>query len=1026
MSIFKEPIKPKIIDSIKARQDALVNRTPQNLQYYNSRNAWIRMSSAVEVNGDNGDLARKYVLQGGTTDINSTKRSGVGGFTNAYSNTAADGQTPYRLGLRPMPGITGIDIKSKSAYGSLREVVVNFNAWDIHQLEDLELLYMRPGYSVLVEWGWSPYLNDKGGFETTVDYSNSVLKAQNNSPSKEDIWKELYKKSLDTGGNYDAMYGLIRNYSWKARTDGGYDCTVTIISIGEILESLKVNYSQSDNQISRNGVFVKELKEIGITLPFAQDSNLSKSHAQNKFAGVINELYLIVTKDEKLKDFESKAITLSDGITYDFFRFDITVANQPTQVAKSDFNNNKQIYITLESLTKLINKHITLQDQNGKPMVELSTTEGDHMSSPGEPLLCLGSIFQISTNPFICQIKNSAYENPENLGYDEGTFGDFSTIKRIISGLEKPYWYGNDYTKTQLGIIGNIYVNLSYIYSLITSEDLEKQDKKEKNEIALFDFLKNMLNEINTSIGNVANLDVFIDPQDSKARIIDVNYADNKSREEAWKKCFVLEIQNLKSLVRNYSFESSIFPEQSTMVAIGAQAQGGALGENVETLIDFNQKLIDRIIVKKITPVGVTKTDEDPDKELKEKLKNLKENFSLINGYFNKIDPDWYETWFGLFGGAGDFDISDGTKYSSALRDIINFFSAYLKVDIKNRNIIPTKLSLEMDGIGGLIIGNMFRIPEDITPRGYKGDGAGPEKIAYIINGLGHSVKNNDWTTNIESQFILMDEPRGANIDILKAIQIAKIVAESKDDDDVNTAVKVDKVKTNTPIEAPSKDLPAGITVDKVIAAMQKKEYLIYANTDYGRNKLNIVGIKNVDKNINKPSTNYFSDIIVMFYYDDNGIRHERIGRFTSVPGLYYQATAFYPGQKRSIAMEEGQYVDAYKQGTHINTPLALVQKDKILYRRDKSLNSIYNNDGYEKANNATNIHSSGNYGADDPKKLINNWSAGCQVFRNKSDFDWMGKAASYQIAKTNHKLFTYTLLNIRNINGYENLTEVI
>ena len=66
------------------------------------------------------------------------------------------GVVDNRLGLRPMPGITNMDIKSKSAYGSLREAVVNFQCWDIHQLEELELLYMRPGYTVLVEWRWSP------------------------------------------------------------------------------------------------------------------------------------------------------------------------------------------------------------------------------------------------------------------------------------------------------------------------------------------------------------------------------------------------------------------------------------------------------------------------------------------------------------------------------------------------------------------------------------------------------------------------------------------------------------------------------------------------------------------------------------------------------------------------------------------------------------------------------------------------------------------------------------------------------
>jgi hypothetical protein len=165
---------------------------------------------------------------------------------------------------------------------------------------------------------------------------------------------------------------------------------------------------------------------------------------------------------------------------------------------------------------------------------------------------------------------------------------------------------------------------------------------------------------------------------------------------------------------------------------------------------------------------------------------------------------------------------------------------------------------------------------------------------------------------------------------------------------------------------------------------------------------------------------------MVMFYYDDSGKRYERIGRFTSAPGLYYQAKAFYPRNNRSIAIKEGQYKDAYYQGTHIETPKALIQKSSLPYRQDKSLNNVYNNDGSESNNNATNIHNSGNYSPNDPKKLINNWSAGCQVFRSKADFDWMSQASDNQIIKTNYKLFTYTLMSIRDIEGFEKITNIV
>jgi len=55
-----------IHDQIIARQNAIITRTPNAIQYLNSRNAWIRMCSSVNVGDDAGALAKSYVLLGGT------------------------------------------------------------------------------------------------------------------------------------------------------------------------------------------------------------------------------------------------------------------------------------------------------------------------------------------------------------------------------------------------------------------------------------------------------------------------------------------------------------------------------------------------------------------------------------------------------------------------------------------------------------------------------------------------------------------------------------------------------------------------------------------------------------------------------------------------------------------------------------------------------------------------------------------------------------------------------------------------
>ena len=58
-----------------------------------------------------------------------------------------------------------------------------------------------------------------------------------------------------------------------------------------------------------------------------------------------------------------------------------------------------------------------------------------------------------------------------------------------------------------------------------------------------------------------------------------------------------------------------------------------------------------------------------------------------------------------------------------------------------------------MDGIGGIVIGNIFKLPANRLPMGYSGD-----DIAFVVMGINHKItEGQDWTTEISGQLILLN-----------------------------------------------------------------------------------------------------------------------------------------------------------------------------------------------------------------------------------------------------------------------------
>ena len=150
----------------------------------------------------------------------------------------ADAKDGY--GIVPMPGITDIDIKTKSAYGSLREAKVKFECHNLRQLEILELLYMRPGYPVLLEWAWGTYVGNDGKITNAPSWISEAPEFWNAAKiSQENISANIIDKRKTTGGNYDGLLGFCKNFSYTARPDGGFTCSTELMAVGETINSIK-------------------------------------------------------------------------------------------------------------------------------------------------------------------------------------------------------------------------------------------------------------------------------------------------------------------------------------------------------------------------------------------------------------------------------------------------------------------------------------------------------------------------------------------------------------------------------------------------------------------------------------------------------------------------------------------------------------------------------------------------------------------------------------------------------------------
>jgi hypothetical protein len=275
-NILGEPFKEYVNKQINKRQEIhgkKLERTIDEIQYLNSRNAWVKLASGVSIDqsrlnylNKTGNplltdittgkkLSRSYVLFNGLTGYDSAPSVNSNGipFPNdqnitrqparaGIGNNGAYGVGGTDFGYSPMPGIIDAELRCINK-GSIKKATVNVKVHNKYQFDIIDTLYLRVGFSVMLEWGYNKYYHSETG-----------LTNMNSSLIDSEFWQDRYDKTdyskwlplieekrKQTEGNYDGIFGVVSNFSWTFNSDGSYDVKIEIISLGDVIESLKVN-----------------------------------------------------------------------------------------------------------------------------------------------------------------------------------------------------------------------------------------------------------------------------------------------------------------------------------------------------------------------------------------------------------------------------------------------------------------------------------------------------------------------------------------------------------------------------------------------------------------------------------------------------------------------------------------------------------------------------------------------------------------------------------------------------------------
>lgn len=817
-------------NQITARQEILgkTTREPEDIVWQNNRNAWIRLISSVdiadedvlkynaeikqdEVVSNNGAefrneylglegyggpmLSQESILQGGTLNYDQPKFGVANNNSNLPNSNFNYGYGGNEFGLKPMPGITSFSSKTYNK-GSLRKAQLQITAHNRTQFQYLDSVYLRLGYTMLLEWGNTKFpIKENDGsirYATQADISSLSLKDEflySYDLGSSYFYTRIEELREQSQGNYDGFLGRVDNFSWEFTKEGTYLITLDLISIGSIIESLKINTildsinypnppNQSEDESNDPDVERPSSLEVFIDLATSFQIATLESTVSNTVGsrdlGEGGTARSVSNTTRTTKELQLQKFSLTDEESKALDSGDFSDGGLALAINAIFGENGRKLkkYLRLKTLLDFMNTKLLLYSRSNTPLIKIDTTIDT---------LCYSNGFSFSGDPSK-MVNNLSLQ----IGQEEIKVFDDPNIAQFHDKLED---------NTLVGRVMNLYFERDYLINLV------KDKTDEEGNLPLYDFLKSITNSINSLLGGVNKLNVrlvekkfdyLLNNQVSGSRIEEVleiydevpfkkidtnpifniygfNPNESKTIETIDKDGNPTQntiTYNGGSFITDFNLKTEITKNLSSQIAIGAQATGRALGEDSTVFSKWNIGLIDRILPSKLDidkakqDTASSRTDfrklQASYKKYLDQLKGAKitegeivegdEGSIRFGGGTNLVD---YKVYLipNLFLNTTQDQKATFSKFENIQKQ---FFNKVLAYDAERKGIttpfigfIPISLSLTMDGLSGIRIFDKLTVNSKYLPKNYT------DTLNFIITSLDHKFEQNKWVTQV-------------------------------------------------------------------------------------------------------------------------------------------------------------------------------------------------------------------------------------------------------------------------------------
>ena len=640
MSIIGEQFDNFVQKQILTRQSlhGLKTRDGKQLNVLSNQNAWLKMGSSVKIqSNDKGKQRLKDIGLSNTdefvgvglaanavlfnslskyqSDTGYTQRSGVSKSTNVWNSSKAYGLGGTDFGPVPPPGLISANIKNDNR-GSIRRCDITLKAFNKFQFELIELLYLRLGFSMLIEWGNNKYFNGSK-YITTGD---TLMEKYWFNTQKDPFYKvigKILKEQEVNHANYDGFLGKVTNFDWKFQPDGTYDITIKLVTVGDVVESLKVNLPQTTATVGQvNASIQGNVTPVAVGLSSQNSAIITNAGDSTLSYSLYSDVIDSNTGkwDGSNGGAKTNYISLLGLLGAETEAAAVVDPQQGTQpaipivpaTAQGGNTMKYSFFLTLkELLTKI--ETVVLPSINGDKILGINKSEGQ---------ICALYPYQFSLDPRIAFIKpfflsRFAYNSKEQFDAGKTEGGESGTgINNYSAWLNRVNNFGQKDNTALYGSIMNIYLNYDFITNALKSET------NDRGEVFLFRFLQKICTGINDALGGVNNIECVLS-KDREINFIEQNPIPGIENSKNYGSLFSSDTvpfelygynttdpkNQTSNFVRTFGFNTKIGKETASSITIGATAEGIKTKNYDGTAFSkWNEGLDDRFSLKYAEP----------------------------------------------------------------------------------------------------------------------------------------------------------------------------------------------------------------------------------------------------------------------------------------------------------------------------------------------------------------------------------------------------------------------------------------